>query len=239
MQQKNDSGFHHHDRDVLLLMSSTGAVAVDEDNPFGLWVGPSEYGRDMIKVRGFLPEKYGARYFSLRITGYENGTAPEKRELPLPLVPEFNVKVDTTRTYTLTMLAFNDARELLLASETLANIHGARFTGAFKQPAAPVIQRPPMVGISAEGLEASLDEIQCDKFPYINALVTVKRDGTVIDNLTESNFTVLEDGLCPAVVVAAALFRPSGNPSGIPGNHTHFFCCFSANGWPAAEIMLQ
>jgi len=173
----------------------------EEESPFSLWVGASEYGGNTLKIRGYLPEELYASYFTLDITGFKDGIALEQRQLPGRPVPEFNVTVDTRRIYSFTMSAYSKNGDLIIESETITNIRGAKYTNAVtsNHPSPVVKQSPvPQFQILGEGLEASLDEIQCDKFPYINALVTVKYDDVVIEGLTEQNFAVLDSGLSPA-----------------------------------------
>jgi len=185
----------------ILFAMYPSLAAAEEESPFSLWVGASEYGGNTLKIRGYLPEELYASYFTLDITGFKDGIALEQRQLPGRPVPEFNVTVDTRRIYSFTMSAYSKNGDLILESETISNIHSAKYTNAVtsNHPSPVVKQSPvPQFQILGEGLEASLDEIQCDKFPYINALVTVKYDDVVIEGLTEQNFAVLDSGLSPA-----------------------------------------
>ena len=183
---------------VLVTLLPVRSEAND-DNPFSLLVSLSGSGSNYIKVTGFLPDHYDAKYFGLGIKAYKDHFLIEQKSIPLRSTPVFNIEVKARLNYEFVMQAYDSQEQLIIESERLFDISGAKYLGKCDVKYNVVSEEPSrLLGLQASGLNIVVDDIRCSQFPHINAFVGVQRDDQFVENLTEQNFTLFEDGLVPA-----------------------------------------
>jgi murein DD-endopeptidase MepM/ murein hydrolase activator NlpD len=185
---------------IVFILFPTLSIAYDgnDENPFSLSLRPSGFGENFIKVTGFLPENYDADYFALHIFGYENSYLVDQRTTPLRSLPEFNVEVKAHLSYSFTMDAYDYQKHLIIESEQLSDISGARYVGSQLIIPNMAGDKQPRPSVLQNGLDVIIDEIRCNQFPSIQTYLGIKRSGQFVENLTEQNFTLFEDGLAPS-----------------------------------------
>ncbi len=202
---------------VFLVLFSVFMIAGNgfcesEDNAFSLKVGPSELGRDFIKIRGSGPKDGSTFFYSLEVRSFENDTEVDMKEFPPRNISEFNVQVDELKFYEFTMIALDESQFPVAHSETIG-IPGSHFID-YKIPLVKNKRMPEKTVKTrreATGLQAAIDEVQYDNFPDISAYVTVEQNGQPLTNLTADNFSVLENGIVPAKPIQVLPPQTGGN----------------------------
>jgi len=192
---------------IFILLLGTNTVNAETDNnKFSLWIGPSEFGENFIKIRGYCSKNEEIAYYSMHIAGYEGNRIIEERILTPRKIPEFNIKVNTKRQYKFTMTTLDIEHYVLHTSETL-KVPGNRYVGYQKKSFAPIekpfkfSQQRLRQKRSNSGLNVVIEEIQLDTFPYINILLNITNNGQQLDGLTANNFTIFENGLAPSTKI--------------------------------------